>query len=125
MTKTRTLAKIYLKIAFEKPIFLRALYVALVVGIILNLINQGDIVFSMDFESFNYQKFGLTFLVPYMVSTYSSAMSKIKFQVGEVSQFDAQIQCKGCGKTTKVSKGDIIKPCKNCGDKTKWRLINK
>ncbi len=48
----------------------RSCCVALVVGTILNLINQGDAVLAM--TSVNWIKIVLTYLVPYAVSTYGA-----------------------------------------------------
>lgn len=44
--------------------------VALVVGTMLNLINQGDAVLGA--ASINWTKIALTYLVPYIVSTYGT-----------------------------------------------------
>lgn len=48
----------------------RSFYVALVVGTILNLINQGDALFGPG--PINWIKIVLTYLVPYAVSTYGA-----------------------------------------------------
>jgi hypothetical protein len=48
----------------------RSCCVALIVGTILNLINQGDAVIAM--SSVNWIKIVLTYLVPYAVSTYGA-----------------------------------------------------
>ena len=48
----------------------RSACVALVVGTILNLINQGDALFGT--TSINWIKVFLTYLVPYAVSTYGA-----------------------------------------------------
>ncbi len=48
----------------------RSLKVALIVGTILNLINQGDAL--LDGSSPNLIKLTLTYLVPYCVSTYGA-----------------------------------------------------
>ena len=50
------------------PISVRC--VALVVGTILNLINQGDAIFGA--TSLNWVKIVLTYFVPYAVSTYGA-----------------------------------------------------
>ena len=53
--------------------------VALVVGTILNLINQGDAIFGT--ASVNWIKIVLTYVVPYAVSTYGAVsyrMSRLK-----------------------------------------------
>tara|TARA_R110002074_G_scaffold1719_2_gene10039 strand:- start:4010 stop:4243 length:234 start_codon:yes stop_codon:yes gene_type:complete len=48
----------------------RALIVAIVVGTILNLINQGDALFAG--ASLNWGKLILTYVVPYLVSTHGA-----------------------------------------------------
>ncbi len=53
-----------------------ALKVSLIVGIILNFINQGDAIFSLDYSAINYTKLFLTFLVPFLVSVYASIQTK-------------------------------------------------
>ncbi|MFO7830187.1 MAG: nitrate/nitrite transporter NrtS, partial [Bacteroidales bacterium] len=112
----------YIKEAFNPMILKRALRVALIVGVILNLINQGESIFS-GFKDFHITQFLLTFLVPYLVSTYSSVLSKFNFVSGEVAGFDAHISCKGCGEASvKVQKGDVVPYCPGCEVKTKWNL---
>jgi hypothetical protein len=51
------------------------LYVALVVGTILNLINQGDALFGPG--PINWVKVLLTYLVPYVVSTYGAVSYRL------------------------------------------------
>ena len=48
----------------------RSLKVALIVGIALNLINQGEALFGA--ASVNWLKLALTFAMPYVVSTYGA-----------------------------------------------------
>ena len=48
----------------------RSLWVALVVGTILNLINQGDTLVSG--QRLDLAKLALTYIVPYVVSTYGA-----------------------------------------------------
>ncbi len=48
----------------------RSLWVALIVGTILNLINQGDALLSG--QRLNFAKLTLTYVVPYIVSTYGA-----------------------------------------------------
>jgi hypothetical protein len=54
------------------PVRQRAVRVALVVGSVLFLINQADIVARGDLSAIVAVKVGLTYLVPYSVSTYSA-----------------------------------------------------
>jgi hypothetical protein len=53
----------------------RALIVAIVVGTILNLINQGDALFAG--SSLNWGKLILTYVVPYLVSTHGAVSVRI------------------------------------------------
>lgn len=54
----------------------RSFYVALVVGTILNVINQGDAIFGA--ESINWLKVFLTYFVPYAVCTYGAVSAQTK-----------------------------------------------
>ncbi|MDO6621268.1 nitrate/nitrite transporter NrtS [Oceanihabitans sp. 1_MG-2023] len=65
------------KIASEREIVISSLKVAIVVGLILNLINQGEKLIALDFKHLNLLKFFITFSVPYMVSTYASVKVKL------------------------------------------------
>jgi hypothetical protein len=53
----------------------RSLLVALIVGTILNLINQGDALF--DDGRINWTKVILTFAVPYCVATYGAVSYRL------------------------------------------------
>jgi len=55
---------------FRPDIARRSLIVALVVGTVLNLINQGDRM--MNSESVDLLKCALTYVVPYCVATYGA-----------------------------------------------------
>jgi hypothetical protein len=54
----------------------RSLYVALVVGTVLNVINQGDAMFGE--APLDWTKLVLTFLVPYCVATYGAVSALLK-----------------------------------------------
>ena len=53
----------------------RSLYVALIVGTVLNLINQGDALLGM--ASINWWKLVLTYCVPYAVCTYGAVSYRL------------------------------------------------
>lgn len=72
--------QLILSIASGKDLINRALMIALIVGIILNLINQGEKIFILAFDDINYYKFFLTFLVPFAVSMYTAISMKLKHQ---------------------------------------------
>ena len=50
----------------------RGLKFCLIVGIILIAINHGDVILRGQLQPINYIKMGLTVIVPYMVSVFSS-----------------------------------------------------
>lgn len=62
----------FVRTAFSKSVYPRALRVALVVGTLLMLINYGDRMFPPDLARRDILKIVLTFLVPYGVSTWSA-----------------------------------------------------
>jgi thiamine transporter ThiT len=66
--------KSFLKYATDKVCVSRALKVALVVGSINGLITQYDAIFSGAFAFTNMFQIALTYIVPFGVSTFSSAM---------------------------------------------------
>jgi hypothetical protein len=55
-----------------RPVLRRAVYVALVVGTILTIINQGDVLLAGEITPLVIAKILLTYLVPYSVSTFSA-----------------------------------------------------
>lgn len=57
---------------FYGPVFRRALQVAAIVGTILFLINQAGVVLSGHVTSLVIVRIALTYLVPFLVSTYSA-----------------------------------------------------
>lgn len=65
------------KIAFERSTIISSLQVGLLVGIILNLINQWDAISDMNYHLINTPKIILTFMVPYLVSTYATIEAKM------------------------------------------------
>jgi hypothetical protein len=65
-----------LRCALSDGIPLRSFYVALIVGTILNLINQGDAL--LGYASLNWAKVLLTYCVPYLVCTYGAVSYKMR-----------------------------------------------
>lgn len=60
----------------RKMVVLTALKVSLVVGILLNLINQSDKLLGGG-QPFNYFQMLLNFIVPFCVSSYSAARTEL------------------------------------------------
>jgi len=67
---TRSIWKLACSCAVSDGVPRRSFYVALIVGTVLNLINQGDVLFGL--ASINWLKLILTYCVPYAVCTYGA-----------------------------------------------------
>ena len=67
---TRPIWKLACSCAISDGVPRRSFYVALIVGTVLNLINQGDVLFGL--ASINWLKLILTYCVPYAVCTYGA-----------------------------------------------------
>ncbi len=63
----------FTKLAFQRSTVNKAIIISLTVGTVLNLINQGDFIFQMQWQKINVFKVFLTYLTPFCVSTYSTA----------------------------------------------------
>ena len=111
-------------IASSKELLKRALKIAFVVGIILNLINQGDLIFSLNFEKISYIKGLLTFTVPFCVSMYTAVSMKIKFHIGEKAATNVTLKCKGCSSCINIKEDHIVPFCENCKESTSWRVTS-
>ena len=64
----------------------RSLIVALIVGTILNLINQGDALF--DGKALDWLKLLLTYIVPYCVATYGAVAFRLDAMRREARALD-------------------------------------
>jgi hypothetical protein len=115
-------ARLILNIASSKPLLVKALKIALVVGIILNFINQGNLIVNADVEHINFIKMALTFTVPFCVSMYTAITMKIKFSVGEKAASAAILTCKNCQHKIHIKQQQIIPFCNYCQDKTTWKV---
>ena len=56
----------------HRPMLRRSFIAALVVGSVLTLLNQGDVLFSGSWNSALYWKVPLTYCVPFCVATYGA-----------------------------------------------------
>ncbi len=73
----------YLSMAIERATIFRALRISLIVGTILVAINQGDKIVCGRVDSLCLISSGLTYLVPYCVSTISSVLARTDVQSAE------------------------------------------
>jgi len=73
--------EIYLRsiqIVKKKSTLKRAITISILVGSILNLINQGDFILNQQWDHVNFFKLTLTYMTPFMVSVYSTTTALIK-----------------------------------------------
>ena len=68
----------FIQTDLQKDILRTAIKVVLIVGTILNLINQGPTIAAGEWENINWIILLTTYSVPYMVSTYSAVMARMK-----------------------------------------------
>jgi len=64
-----------LSTALTRPIVANAIRIALVVGSVLNLINQGEALIS--WSGISWPHVALNFIVPYCVASYSAAKNQL------------------------------------------------
>lgn len=64
--------KLWLRDACRRTVVRRAAKVSLIVGTLLTLINQGDVILAGNISAAVILKIGLTYIVPYSVATYAS-----------------------------------------------------
>lgn len=114
---------LYYKIATSSGVMKRALKVTLIVGIILNLINQGEVLINLELANLNFTKFFLTFLVPYSVTTYTAMALKLEFHIGSKSIVEADLVCRGCKEKIHIKENEIIPESHTCGINTHWKLV--
>lgn len=113
----------YLHLAIQKRTLMRSFRVALLVGIVLNLINNPELI-SLSASNINMGKVLLTFLVPFLVSTYSSVLSNKTIKPGAISNLDAMLKCTSCNKTNfHIHIGQEVEECPQCKKKTHWNPL--
>lgn len=115
--------KVFLRIALLGETIRSSLPVALFVGLVLNFINQWGPLIHLEWVHISFFKFGLTFLVPFLVSMYASSMAQLKFTPGDNMPIEADLECSSCGEGgIHLHSGDKIPVCPNCLEDTHWVL---
>jgi len=114
--------KVIWQIVCDKALLIRAIKIALIVGIILNMINQGEHIISLEFSQIHFLKFTFTFTVPFCVSMYTAVSMKIKYHVGDFAAADATLKCKKCKEKIDIKRNEVIPFCKTCKEKTSWKI---
>jgi uncharacterized peroxidase-related enzyme len=100
--RPKSLPNYYLQLALENNTVKRAFRTAIIVGIILNFINHYQAFITLSFNNINLPMVLLTFMVPYMVSTFSSVAANNSLNKGE-NQSSLKMDT---DKTTRLSSTD-------------------
>lgn len=115
--------RLNLKILSLRSTVIRAIRVALVVGFVLNISGNFHEIINFQFSEISYFSFGLAFLVPYLVSSYSTLITQNRFRPGDISPIDAMLHCSHCDKVDfNIGPGDEIEQCPGCGPLTDWKI---
>ncbi len=72
----------WLAVALRRDVIIRGLKIAAIVGTILVAINQGDAIVSGALTGQLMWKIPMTYLVPFLVSTYASVSTIDKYEQG-------------------------------------------
>jgi hypothetical protein len=78
VTAVGTAAPGLVALCLARGIVRRSLVVAVVVGTVINLINQGDALVAG--QALNWWKIALTYCVPYCVATYGAVSARLEMQ---------------------------------------------
>ncbi len=114
--------KVYFTILCDQELIIKSSKIALVVGTLLNIINQGEVIFALDFANIDYVKSLLTYAIPFLVSSYTAVSMKMKFKIGDTTHVNATLKCQGCQEVIHVHTDETVPVCNNCKEKTKWRI---
>ena len=68
--------RVALRYATDGGVPRRSIRIALIVGTVLNLINQGDVLMA-DIGAINWVKCAMTYVVPYLVSTWGAVSFRL------------------------------------------------
>jgi hypothetical protein len=99
----------------------QAIKIAIIVGIILNIINQGGYIFHLSFDKINFFKLFMTFCVPFLVSTYTAVSISLDLKIDDKAMASTNLICKTCKSHSYVKKNEIIPECPRCGLSGKWK----
>ncbi len=103
----------------------QAIKIAIVVGTILNIINQGDYIFHMAFEKINFYKLVLTYFLLFFVSAYTAVSISMMLKIGDRAMATTNIACNNCQSSSHIDKNEIIPECPKCGVTGRWKAIEK
>jgi hypothetical protein len=118
-----TIVRGFFALAGDRATLAQGVRVALVVGTVLNAINQGDRLWGLRFGEVIWWRVALTYLVPFCVSVYAATRTRMRFAPGCEAWRDARLSCDGCrAETATVERGATVPACPRCGPATCWQV---
>jgi hypothetical protein len=115
--------KLFFSVAMRRSSVLGSLKIALVVGIAVNLINQGEYLIGLQFAQISAPKAIITFCIPFCVSIYNSTITRLRYDPGVRAIANVTLTCTTCGNTDEVKTGELVPDCTHCalqGVETQW-----
>ena len=112
---------LFLSIAVQRASILAGLRVAIVVGTVVNLINQGEHLMGLHFAQVSWPKLMITFCIPFLVSIYNGTTTRLRFDPGVRAAINAKLTCKKCAHSMDVYKDEIVPDCPKCGTGSRWK----
>ena len=112
--------ELFLSVATQRTSILGGFKVAIVVGAVVNLINQGNQLLGLHFTQVSWLKLLVTFCVPFFVSIYDPTATRLRFDPGVRAIMNAKLACQTCQHTIEVQEDEIVPDCSRCGRGSKW-----
>jgi serine phosphatase RsbU (regulator of sigma subunit) len=111
----------FMQLATDKKTLYRAIFLSVLIGIIINLLNNPK-GFAFDLENgLNYIKVIFSIFISFSILLVSSVLLKTSLKPGNVSHIDALLQCNSCKRTDfHVHVGQELEQCPTCKKKTRW-----
>jgi hypothetical protein len=106
-----------------------SLFTSLFIGTVLVGINQWEYFLHLEFSSSLLAKIGLTYLVPYLVSSFSAVRAQLRLEVGSPAPADGRYRCESCLSEGNIhdevlSSGETLPECERAGKHTSWTLVS-
>jgi hypothetical protein len=114
----------YIRLGTERGNILNSVTLSLVVGSLLNVINQWDLLIGGALSGLPAIQVILTYLVPLLVSDFASVSAQLRFRQNTPSSVSADIKCSSCKGTHRhVNKYELVPSCPVCNDNTRWKPV--
>ena len=112
--------QLFIFVAIQRTSILGGLKVAIIVGAVVNLINQGDHLLGLQFAQVSWPKLLVTFCVPFLVSVYNATATRLRFDPGVRAVVNARLACQTCQGEIDVKRDEIVPDCSHCGMGSQW-----